>query len=141
MKTFPGCLTSWNPKRRLKHIRLIYFLLFYNNKIITFYNRKYRPDLYSYRGNYKEWWHFAYNCILEEDVKRRRRNWDWEHMLAHRKLCKDYAEAYQAKLTSGKLAAEHQEVSDRAEKSLDLFNLVVIRQRIEMEVCILLVYT
>ncbi|CAG9559724.1 unnamed protein product [Danaus chrysippus] len=97
--------------------------------------RKYRPDLNKYRGHYKEWWHFAYKCLLEEEVKRRRRNWDWNHMMSHRQLCKDYANAYQNKLScKGKVAAEYQCVLDEAEKKLDLFNLVVIRQRIEMEV-------
>lgn len=89
----------------------------------------------NYRGHYKEWWHFAYKCILEEDVRRRRRNWNWDHMIAHRQLCKDYASAYQIKLScKGKVGKDQQCVLDEAEKSLDLFNLVVIRQRIEMEV-------
>ncbi|XP_050667360.1 intermembrane lipid transfer protein Vps13 isoform X3 [Leptidea sinapis] len=97
--------------------------------------RKYRPNVKTYKGNYKLWWQFAYKCVLEEDVLRRRRNWDWTHMLAHRQLCKDYAAAYQAKLTSnGKVTSDHQCVLNEAEKSLDLFNLVVIRQRIELEV-------
>ncbi|KAJ2952086.1 hypothetical protein O0L34_g4356 [Tuta absoluta] len=97
--------------------------------------RKYRPDLKTYRGHYKEWWRFAYTCILEEEVRRRRNNWDWAHMLQHRQLCKNYATAYQSKLTTkGKVNADQQTVLDEAEKRLDLFNLVVIRQRIEMEV-------
>ncbi|XP_045765599.1 vacuolar protein sorting-associated protein 13 isoform X2 [Maniola jurtina] len=97
--------------------------------------RKYRPNLNIYKGHYKAWWHFAFKCILEEEVKRRRRNWDWNHMLAHRQLCKDYASAYQCKLSNkGKVSAENKCVLDEAEKTLDLFNLVVIRQRIEMEV-------
>ncbi|XP_028027252.1 vacuolar protein sorting-associated protein 13 isoform X3 [Bombyx mandarina] len=97
--------------------------------------RKYRPDLKSFRGHYKEWWHFAYNCILEEEVRRRRRNWKWSHMLAHRQLCKDYASAYQSKLINkGKISPEQQALVEKAEKHLDLLNLVVIRQRIELEV-------
>ncbi|XP_068631392.1 intermembrane lipid transfer protein Vps13 isoform X1 [Battus philenor] len=97
--------------------------------------RKYRPDLKAYKGHYKEWWRFAYNCILEEEVLRRRRNWDWTHMLNHRKLCKDYANAYQCKLSNkGKVNSDQQNIICQAEKSLDLLNLVVIRQRIEMEV-------
>ncbi|XP_034830205.1 intermembrane lipid transfer protein Vps13 isoform X2 [Maniola hyperantus] len=97
--------------------------------------RKYRPNLNIYKGHYKAWWHFAFKCILEEEVKRRRRNWDWNHMLAHRQLCKDYASAYQSKLSNkGKVSAENKCVLDKAEKTLDLFNLVVIRQKIEMEV-------
>lgn len=100
------------------------------------YSRKYRPNLRTYRGHYKEWWHFAYKCVLEEEVLRRRRNWDWTHMLTHRTLCKDYASAYQCKISSkGKTTSEQKCLMDEAEKKLDLLNLVVIRQRIEMEVC------
>lgn len=97
--------------------------------------RKYRPDLKNYRGHYTEWWKFAYTCVLEEEVKRRRRNWDWTHMLNHRNLCREYANVYQCKLTSkGKMSSQQQAVLDKGERHLDLLNLVVIRQRIEFEV-------
>ncbi|CAH0407407.1 unnamed protein product [Chilo suppressalis] len=97
--------------------------------------RKYRPDVKIYKGHYKEWWHFAYKCILEEDVRRQRRNWQWAHMLSHRQLCKSYATAYHSKLSNnGKVSTENQCVINEAEKKLDLFNLVVIRQQIELEV-------
>lgn len=56
-------------------------------------------------------------------------------MLAHRQLCKDYASAYQSKLINkGKISPEQQALVEKAEKHLDLLNLVVIRQRIELEV-------
>lgn len=96
--------------------------------------RKYRPNLTSYRGHYKEWWHFAYTCVLEEHVRRCRRNWDWTHMKHHRDTCRDYAHAYQTKLTTKKLAKEMEEKLTHCETKLDIFNLVIIRQQIEMEV-------
>ncbi|XP_039312283.1 vacuolar protein sorting-associated protein 13 isoform X2 [Solenopsis invicta] len=96
--------------------------------------RKYRPNLTSYRGHYKEWWHFAYTCVLEETVRRCRRNWDWNHMKRHRDTCRIYAEAYQTKLTTKKLAKEIEEQLTHCERNLDIFNLVIIRQQIEMEV-------
>lgn len=106
-------------------------------KILYSNYRKYRPDLPSYKRHYRQWWQFAYRCILEEEVRRRHRNWNWAHMLAHRQLCRDYAAVYQCKLTNrGKVNSEQLVVLEKAEKTLDLFNLVVIRQRIEMEVCI-----
>ncbi|VDN30459.1 unnamed protein product [Gongylonema pulchrum] len=55
---------------------------------------KYRPNLNEYRGHYKEWWHFAYKAILEENVRRRRNNWNWERMKKHRKLVKSYKTAW-----------------------------------------------
>jgi vacuolar protein sorting-associated protein 13A/C len=60
--------------------------------------RKYRPNVPSYSGHYKEWWHFAYTCVLENEVRRRRRNWDWDHICGHRKLCKEYGQLYEKKL-------------------------------------------
>ncbi|XP_076380466.1 vacuolar protein sorting 13C isoform X3 [Megalopta genalis] len=96
--------------------------------------RKYRPNLTSYRGHYKEWWHFAYICVLEETVRRNRRNWDWNHMKEHRDLCREYAEVYQTKLTVKKVAREIEDRLTECEKRLDIFNLVIIRQQIEMEV-------
>ncbi|XP_049842368.1 LOW QUALITY PROTEIN: intermembrane lipid transfer protein Vps13-like [Schistocerca gregaria] len=96
--------------------------------------RKYRPHLNSYRGHYKQWWKFAYQCVLEEEVRRRRRNWNWEHMKAHRMLCRQYAELYNAKLTKGsKLPTDQQAALDRCEKELELTNIVIIRQRVEVE--------
>ncbi|XP_011706559.1 PREDICTED: vacuolar protein sorting-associated protein 13C-like, partial [Wasmannia auropunctata] len=96
--------------------------------------RKYRPNLTSYRGHYKEWWHFAYTCVLEETVRRCRRNWNWDHMKLHRDTCRAYAEAYQTKLTARKLAKDINERLTDCETKLDIFNLVIIRQQIEMEV-------
>ncbi|XP_076625592.1 vacuolar protein sorting 13C isoform X3 [Colletes latitarsis] len=96
--------------------------------------RKYRPNLTSYKGHYKEWWRFAYTCILEETVRRSRRNWDWNHMKQHRDLCRQYANVYQTKLTSKKVAQEIEDCLTDCERKLDIFNLVIIRQQIEMEV-------
>ncbi|KAK2581118.1 hypothetical protein KPH14_007937 [Odynerus spinipes] len=96
--------------------------------------RKYRPNVTSYRGHYKEWWQFAYTCILEETVRRCRRNWDWNHMKAHRDMCREYAKVYQTKLTTKKVVQDIEERLTYYEKKLDLFNLVIIRQQIEMEV-------
>ncbi|XP_047359322.1 vacuolar protein sorting-associated protein 13 isoform X3 [Vespa velutina] len=96
--------------------------------------RKYRPNVTSYRGHYKEWWKFAYTCILEETVRRHRRNWDWNHMKAHRDMSREYAQVYQTKLTTKKVTKDIEERLTNYEKKIDLFNLVIIRQQIEMEV-------
>ncbi|KAJ9578225.1 hypothetical protein L9F63_005555, partial [Diploptera punctata] len=96
--------------------------------------RKYRPFVSGYKGHYKEWWKFAYTCVLEETVRRRRRNWDWEHILKHRQLCHTYANSYQSKLTARKVPTDVQTKIDECEKCLDVLNIVLIRQRIEVEV-------
>uniref|UniRef100_A0A914HUE8 Cadherin domain-containing protein n=1 Tax=Globodera rostochiensis TaxID=31243 RepID=A0A914HUE8_GLORO len=77
---------------------------------------KYRPNLTQYREHYREWWNFAYHCILNEQVKRRRNNWSWDHMKAHRQL------------TPGKAMKEKIE---EAEDALDVFNLNIARQQAE----------
>ncbi|ERL94107.1 hypothetical protein D910_11389 [Dendroctonus ponderosae] len=56
--------------------------------------RKYRPNVTSYKGHYKKWWHFAYKSVLEGEVKRRRNNWDWRHMLAHRNMGREYTDLF-----------------------------------------------
>jgi len=47
-------------------------------------------------------WKFAYTCILEETVKRRRKMWSWQHMKTHRQLCAEYKNLYIKKLLSVK---------------------------------------
>ncbi|RZF46695.1 hypothetical protein LSTR_LSTR002558 [Laodelphax striatellus] len=94
--------------------------------------RKYRPQVNTFRGHYKLWWQYAYTCILEEEVRRRRRNWDWVHIFTHRANCRKYAEAYQAKLISAN--KESDETCKECELALDAFNIVLIRQKIEVEV-------
>ncbi|XP_017782476.1 PREDICTED: vacuolar protein sorting-associated protein 13C isoform X2 [Nicrophorus vespilloides] len=96
--------------------------------------RKYRPNVSSYRGHYKEWWKFAYTCIVETEVKRRRKEWDWVHMLEHRKKCKDYAELYKTKKVQKKLTNDDESNLSNLEKHLDFFNLVLIRERMQLEI-------
>lgn len=95
--------------------------------------RKYRPHGIKYRGNYKVWWKFAFDSVLH-DVRRRKNNWSWDHMLEHRNLCKSYADVYKNKMTVKKVSSELVATCDFYEEKLDLFSLVVIRQRIELEV-------
>lgn len=55
-------------------------------------------------------------------------------MKNHRDMCRSYAGAYQTKLTTKKIAQEIEDLLTECEKKLDIFNLVIIRQKIEMEV-------
>ncbi|KAF7282566.1 hypothetical protein GWI33_002356 [Rhynchophorus ferrugineus] len=94
--------------------------------------RKYRPDVSSYKGHYVEWWRFAFQCILEGEVKRKRQNWDWNHMMAHLNMGKEYRELYRKHLKNTCTATDKSRITD-CEKNLDLTSIVIIRQRIEME--------
>lgn len=88
----------------------------------------------AYKGNAKIWWKFAIQSILETEVKRRKNNWSWDHMLNHRNLCRSYSDSYRSKLVSKKVSNDLQKTCDFHEESLDLFNLLLIRQRVELEV-------
>lgn len=88
----------------------------------------------AYKGNAKIWWKFAYQCIMETEVKRKKNNWSWNHMLEHRIHCRKYADAYRLKLISKKISADVQKCCDYGEERLDLFNLILIRQRVDLEV-------
>ncbi|WKX92088.1 hypothetical protein Q1695_010264 [Nippostrongylus brasiliensis] len=95
---------------------------------------KYRPHLNIYRGHYKEWWHFAYKAILEEKVRRRRNNWSWPRMRAHRKLVREYRDAWLKSLTERSPGSAVTDVIKNAEEVLDVFNVNVARQQAEMEI-------
>lgn len=88
----------------------------------------------AYHGNYRTWWKFAYQCVLEVEVRRRRQNWNWDHILDHRNSCRSYADVYRAKLTSKKPNAETLKQCEEFEMKLDLYNIIIIRQKIELEV-------
>lgn len=49
-------------------------------------------------------------------------------------MCRAYADAYRTKLTAKKLPNDVQQCIDRTEEALDLFNLVLIRKRVNFEV-------
>lgn len=94
--------------------------------------RKYRPDLNVYKGHAKEWWHFAYKCVLEHDVRRVKRNWDWNRIKYHRMLCKEYKNLYERKVQSNLIDNAEARLKE-LEKELDAFNIIIIRQRVELE--------
>lgn len=96
--------------------------------------RKYRPHGITYKGHFKEWWHFAFRCVLETDIRRRKTNWSWDNMKETRRLCKLYADVYKQKLTSKKPPQLLLDQIEDCEKKLNLQNLVIIRQKVELEV-------
>lgn len=55
-------------------------------------------------------------------------------MKMHRDTCRSYAKAYHTKLTNKKIAQEISDHLTECERILDVFNLVIIRQQIELEV-------
>ncbi|KAL4216396.1 Vacuolar protein [Mactra antiquata] len=94
--------------------------------------KKYKPAV-PFKGHIKTWWHYAYTCILEETVRRRRKMWAWSTMKAHRDMKNRYREAYIEKLENKKVSGDLQKKLDECEKYLDVFNITVIRQQAEVE--------
>ncbi|CAG9772493.1 unnamed protein product [Ceutorhynchus assimilis] len=94
--------------------------------------RKFRPNLTTYKGHYKDWWHFAYKCVVEGEVKRQKNNWDWNHMLAHREMGREYGELLKKKINKS-CTPEQKSRLVECEKHLDLTSIVIIRQRVELE--------
>lgn len=90
--------------------------------------------LVAYTGNAKLWWKFAYNCIVDTEVKRKMENWSWTHIREHRKTCREYKELYRTKLMSKKPSALMLQNCEIFENKLDLFNLLLIRQCVDVEV-------
>lgn len=55
-------------------------------------------------------WHFAYNAIVEEIVRRRRKNWNWERMKSHRESVKAYKDAWLKKQTEKNLSSKDRSI-------------------------------
>ncbi|XP_034653735.1 vacuolar protein sorting-associated protein 13 [Drosophila subobscura] len=96
--------------------------------------RKYRPYDLPIKGHAKEWWQFAATSILEEHVRRPRRCWTWAHIKQHRDRCNTYAQKYKERELSKKPAATLTETCSLLEQELDAFNLLLIRQRVNIEI-------
>lgn len=100
-----------------------------NRMVIAAHYRKYRPDV-PIHGNCKIWWRFAYTAILEEQVRRRRRDWSPQHIHEHLVRVRNYKEQYKLKLRSKETAEKLQEL----ENELDVFNITLARRQAELEV-------
>ena len=96
--------------------------------------RKYRPVIKSYKKYAKIWWLFAYQCILEENVRRKRRNWKWAHMKAHRDLVHRYIALYKTKLEQKKEDLKLKKSLEELEDRLDVFNITLARRQAEVQV-------
>lgn len=60
--------------------------------------RKFRPNVTTYKGHYREWWHFAIDSVLEYEVRRKKREWDWNHIKEYRNMCREYKQLFNRKL-------------------------------------------
>ncbi|XP_055946551.1 intermembrane lipid transfer protein Vps13-like isoform X4 [Argiope bruennichi] len=118
---------------RLQYQDLIKLLESLDRMTIASLYRKYRPDVPK-AGHAKEWWKFALDAVLEEDIRRKRRNWSWDRMKHHLDSCKKYKELYVLKLQGKKFTVEMTNQLNGYERDLDLFNITIMRKQAELEV-------
>ncbi|XP_063105632.1 intermembrane lipid transfer protein VPS13A isoform X3 [Cavia porcellus] len=95
--------------------------------------RKFKPDV-PLHHHAKEWWNYAIRGVLEVNVGPKLRMWSWKHINAHRQKMKQYKELYKKKLTSKKPSGEILMSLEELEKTLDVFNITIVRQQAEVEV-------
>ncbi|XP_051053816.1 intermembrane lipid transfer protein VPS13C isoform X2 [Phodopus roborovskii] len=95
--------------------------------------RKYKPYL-PLHTNCRQWWKYAIDSVLEVHIRRYTQMWSWSNIKKHRQLLKTYKIAYKNKLTQTKVSEEIQKQIQDLEKSLDVFNIVLVRQQAQVEV-------
>ncbi|XP_026477272.1 vacuolar protein sorting-associated protein 13-like [Ctenocephalides felis] len=96
--------------------------------------RKYRPFLDIYSGHAKEWWQFAYECIVNEQIRRVRKNWDWNHIKGHRMVYKLYSKAFKEKVKrKGRITEDIKGQIEFCEDYLDTANILLIRKQVYFE--------
>ncbi|XP_075821480.1 intermembrane lipid transfer protein VPS13C isoform X1 [Microtus pennsylvanicus] len=95
--------------------------------------RKYKPCL-PLHTNCRQWWKYAIDSVLEVHIRRYTQMWSWSNIRKHRQLLKSYKIAYKNKLTQAKVSEETQKQIQDLEKSLDVFNIILVRQQAQVEV-------
>uniref|UniRef100_A0A8C1QL03 Vacuolar protein sorting 13 homolog C n=1 Tax=Cyprinus carpio TaxID=7962 RepID=A0A8C1QL03_CYPCA len=93
--------------------------------------RKFRPDVPVHRNTK---WKYSINSILEVHIRRFNQMWNWNNIKKHRNTLKAYKAAYKIKLTQGKVREDTEKQIQELEKVLDVFNIVLARQQVQMEV-------
>ncbi|CAF2933999.1 unnamed protein product [Rotaria sp. Silwood2] len=77
-------------------------------------------------------WKFAYEAIVNEEIRPRFECYKWENIKAHLDRCREYRAIHLQELT-GKLTNEQKTRVEELEKKLDVFNLTYIRRSAEIE--------
>ncbi|XP_022794312.1 vacuolar protein sorting-associated protein 13A-like [Stylophora pistillata] len=94
--------------------------------------RKYKPNV-PLLGHAAQWWSYAITSILEEDVRRRLRNWSWPHIKEHRDLCRRYKNLYKKKLLEDNASDSLSKELEALESKLDVLNITICRRQAAYE--------
>lgn len=95
--------------------------------------KKWRPEL-DVKANARLWWQFAITCILETDIRRKRKNWSWSNMRDHLHKRKKYKELYKKKLLSDKTRENLENLLQSYEDEFDVLNLTIVRNQAKHEI-------
>ena len=87
----------------------------------------------AYRSHGREWWKFAYTCVLYR-VQCRRKQWQWDSIKQHLTNVKKYINLYAFKLTETNVDSKTAKKLEELENKLDIFNIMQARSRAEMKV-------
>ncbi|CAF4508473.1 unnamed protein product, partial [Rotaria socialis] len=77
-------------------------------------------------------WKFAYEAILNEEIRPKFECYKWGNIKAHLDRCREYRAIHFQELT-GKLTNEQKQRAEALEKKIDVFNLTYIRRSAEIE--------
>ncbi|CAF0895845.1 unnamed protein product [Rotaria sp. Silwood1] len=77
-------------------------------------------------------WKFAYEAVVNEEIRPRFECYKWENIKLHLDRCREYRSLHFQELT-GKPTVEQKQRAQELEKKLDVFNLTYIRRSAEIE--------
>ncbi|CAF3899768.1 unnamed protein product, partial [Rotaria magnacalcarata] len=77
-------------------------------------------------------WKFAYEAIVNEEIRPRFECYKWENIKLHLDRCREYRSLHFQDLL-GKATVEQKQQAEELEKKLDVFNLTYIRRSAEIE--------
>ena len=95
--------------------------------------RKYRPVV-GVHGNALLWWKYCVCCLVEVDIRRRRRMWRWDNISSHRTSCKMYQHLYGEKLQQKNPSKDLLRRLEAMEKKLNVVSITIFRQLAENQV-------
>ncbi|CAF4001283.1 unnamed protein product, partial [Adineta steineri] len=78
-------------------------------------------------------WKFAYTAILHEEIHPRLSSYKWENIKSHRDRVREYHKVY-FHILDGHNSKKQQHHAEELEKKIDVFNLIYIRRRTEIEI-------
>lgn len=71
---------------------------------------------------------------MTEDIKRRKIEWSWDHIKTHREMCRKYEDLFRMKSKTKKIPKTVEKELEELEKKLNIFDLILLREKVYVEV-------